>query len=128
MAITAAAGKQLAQEDARAQSIAGRIRVSWPRLGLRARQIALIPPLVVLVVIITTIINIATLTSVIVNRTNQEAGQIYDQIRYAVNQETARGDVNPYAAVAGEHSDVRALMDATMVSSRPIVYVYLTDV
>jgi PAS domain S-box-containing protein len=128
MAITASAGKQLTQE-ARFDSLDERARgAGLPHLGLRGRQITLITALVALVVLVATIINIATLTAVIINRTQKEATQIYDQIQYAVNQELARGDANPYAAIAGEHSDVRALMDSTIVSSRTIAYVYVTNV
>src|SRR5690349_1317098 len=118
MAITATAGKQLTHEG-RFDSLDARARgAGLPHLGLRGRQITLITALVALVVMVATIINIATLTAVIINRTQKEATQIYDQIQYAVNQEMARGDANPYAAIAGEHSDVRALMDSTIVSSR----------
>jgi PAS domain S-box-containing protein len=128
MAITATAGKQLTQ-DARLGRDDEPVRpAGLPHLGLRGRQITLITALVALVVIVATIINIATLTAVIINRTQKEATQIYDQIKYAVTQELAHGDLNPYAAVAGEHSDVRALMDSTIVSSRSIAYVYLTSV
>src|ERR1041384_4503034 len=111
MAITATAGKQLTQE-AHLDSNRGPARGAGRLyLGLRGRQITLITALVALVVIVATIINIATLTAVIINRTQNEATKIYDQINYAVNQELAHGEPNPYAAVAGEHSDVRALMD-----------------
>jgi PAS domain S-box-containing protein len=128
MAITAAAGKQLTQE-AHVDSVDEPARgASLPHMGLRGRQITLITALVALVVLVAMIINIATLTAVIINRTQKEATQIYDQIKYAVTQELAHGDPNPYTAVAGEHSDVRALMDSTIVSSRSIAYVYLTNV
>src|SRR5205085_3728816 len=116
MAITATAGKQLTH-DARLDSVDEPARgAGLPYLGLRGRQIALITALVALVVIVATIINIATLTAVIISRTQKEAAQIYKQIKYAVNQELAHGDSNPYAAIASDHSDVRALMDSTLVS------------
>src|SRR5581483_9539676 len=127
MAITATAGKQLTQE-ARLESSPESARAGLPRFGLRGRQISLITALVALVVLVATTINIATLTAVIINRTQKEAGQIYYQINYAVNQELARGESNPYAAIAGDHSDVRALMDSTIVSSNSIAYIYLTNV
>ncbi|MFL6276806.1 MAG: sensor histidine kinase [Blastocatellia bacterium] len=128
MDVAATAGKQLtekarldrAEESARAAGL--------PYLGLRGRQITLITALVAMVVLVATIINIATLTAVIINRTQKEAAQISEQIKYAVNQELAHGDSNPYAAVASEHSDVRSLMDSTIVSSRSISYIYLTNV
>src|SRR5512132_2119038 len=128
MAITATAGKQLTQE-ARFESSQEPARgAGLPHLGLRGRQITLITALVALVVIVATIINIATLTAVIINRTQKEAAQIYGQIEYAVKQELAHGDSNPYAAIASDHSDVRALMDSTLVSSPSVAYVYLTNV
>src|SRR6185295_4988920 len=61
----------------------------WLRLGVRARQIALITLLVALVVIVTTAVNIANLTAVIISKTKNEASQVSDQINYAVNQELA---------------------------------------
>ena len=127
MDAAATAGKQLtekarldrAEESARAAGL--------PYLGLRGRQITLITALVAMVVLVATIINIATLTAVIINRTQKEAAQISEQIKYAVNQELAHGDSNPYAAVASEHSDVRSLIGSTIVSSRSISYICLTN-
>ncbi|HKP11542.1 MAG TPA: ATP-binding protein [Blastocatellia bacterium] len=128
MAITATAGKQLTQ-DARFDTGEEQARVAGlPHLGVRGRQIALITALVALIVIVATIINIATLTAVIISRTQKEATQIYGQIDYAVKQELAHGDSNPYAAIASDHSHVRALMDSTLVSSPSIAYVYMTNV
>src|ERR1051325_5845452 len=128
MDVAATAGKQLtekahldrAEESARAAGL--------PHLGLRGRQVALITALVAMVVLVATIINIATLTAVIINRTQKEAAQISEQIKYAVNQELAHGDSDPYAAVASDHSDVRGLMDSTLVSSTSVAYIYLTNV
>src|ERR1700754_386645 len=116
MDITATAAKQRTQDTHLKRRDEPVRAAGFPHLGLRGRQIALITALVALVVLVATIINIATLTAVIINRTQKEATQIYDQIRYAVNQELAHGDPNPYAAIASEHSDVRALMDSTIVS------------
>ncbi|HJQ24893.1 MAG TPA: ATP-binding protein [Blastocatellia bacterium] len=128
MDVVATAGKQLRGEAQLDRGQAPARGAGLPLLGLRGRQITLITALVALVVFVATIINIATLTSVIINRTKKEATQIADQIRYAINQELAHGDSNPYAAVASEHSDVRALMDSTIVSSHSIAYIYLTNV
>src|ERR1044071_4878199 len=87
MAITATAGKQLARESAvEAPAVKRTGRAPLPRLGVRARQIALITALVALVVIITTIINIAHLTGVVIHRTEVEASQVSNQIDYAVKQ------------------------------------------
>jgi PAS domain S-box-containing protein len=128
MAITATAGKQLTQEARFDSSREPARGAGLPRFGLRGRQITLITALVALVVIVATIINIATLTAVIISRTQKEADQIYKQINYAVMQELAHGDSNPYAAVASDHSDVRGLMDSTLISSPSVAYVYLTNV
>lgn len=128
MAITATAGKQLSQ-DARLDAGKEQVRATGLlSLGLRGRQIALITALVALVVIVATIINISSLTAVIISRTQQEAEKIYEQINYAVKQELAHGDSNPYAAVASDHSDVRGLMDSTLISSNSVAYVYLANV
>jgi signal transduction histidine kinase len=103
-----------------------------PRLGVRARQIALITLLVALVVMVTTVINIAHLTGVIINRTQEEARQVSSQITYAVKQELSHNysidQLDAYAALANEHSGVRSLMESTIVSSRTIAYVYLANV
>jgi PAS domain S-box-containing protein len=103
-----------------------------PRLGVRARQIALITLLVALVVMVTTVINIAHLTGVIINRTEEEARQVTKQIEYAVQQELSHNStvdhLDQYAAVASEHSGVRGLMESTIISSRTIAYMYLANV
>lgn len=104
----------------------------WPKLGVRARQIALITLLVALVVVITTAVNIAHLTGVIISRTKQEASQLSNQIEYAVGQELAHKSsadrADDYAALVGEQSSVRGLMESTIVSSRTIAYLYVANV
>jgi PAS domain S-box-containing protein len=103
-----------------------------PRYGVRARQIALITLLVALVVMVTTVINIAHLTGVIISRTEEEAEQVSEQIRYAIRQELSLSsnpdNPDPYAAVANEHSGVRGLMESTLISSKTIAYMYLANV
>jgi PAS domain S-box-containing protein len=104
----------------------------WPRLGVRARQIALITLLVAIVVVVLTIINLSQLTGVIINRTNEEVGKVARQISYAIKQEidpvdSAGRNESSYAAITREHSGVRGLMESTIVTSRQISYVYLTD-
>jgi signal transduction histidine kinase len=103
----------------------------WFKPGLRARQIALITLLVALVVGVTTAVNIANLTAVIISRTHQEATQVSSQINYAVRQELAHNNsvdhLDPYNALASEHSGVRRLLESTLVSPA-IAYVYLTNV
>ena len=104
----------------------------WPRLGVRARQIALLTLLVAIVVIVTTVANIAYLTGVIINRTEEQARQLTEQISYAVqqelNHEIAVDEPNPYAVLAREHSGVRAMMESIIVTTRPISYLYVTNV
>lgn len=104
----------------------------WLKLGLRARQIALITLLVALVVVVTTAVNIANLTAVIISRTAKEASQVSDQISYAVNQElehNSRSDhLDEYTALVSEHSGVRGLMESTLVTSHTIAYLYLANV
>ena len=104
---------------------------SWPKLGLRARQIALITLLVAMVVIVTTVINIAHLTSVIVTRTTEQARQASDQIAYAVQQQLAAHDpadhLNDYETLVSDKSPVRGLMDSTVVYQPTITYLYLTS-
>lgn len=105
----------------------------WPTLGVRARQIALITLLVALVVVVTTAVNIAHLTGVIISRTKQEASQLSNQVSYAVGQELARNraaehPLDDYSAVVSENSSVRGLMESTIVTSHTIAYLYLTNV
>lgn len=104
----------------------------WPKLGVRARQIALITLLVALVVVVTTAVNIAHLTGVIISRTKQETSQLSNQINYAVGQELAHNraadHLDDYTALVSEHSSVRGLMESTIVTSHTIAYLYLTNV
>lgn len=103
----------------------------WPKLGVRARQIALITLLVALVVVVTTAVNIAHLTGVIISRTRQEATQLSLQIKYAVGQELAHNraadHLDDSSALVSEHSSVRGLMESTIVTSHTIAYLYLTN-
>jgi PAS domain S-box-containing protein len=133
MAITAAAGKQLAENGVVENAAKQRApRALLPRLGVRARQIALITMLVALVVIITTVINIAHLTGVIINRTEKEASQVHEQIKYAALQQLAHDAADdysdPYVLLASQQSGVRGLMESTIVSSKTIAYLYITNV
>ncbi|HVG21944.1 MAG TPA: histidine kinase dimerization/phospho-acceptor domain-containing protein, partial [Blastocatellia bacterium] len=129
---TATAETPRAQQEREGASASVSSSVSpLPRLGVRARQIALITLLVALVVMVTTVINIAHLTGVIINRTEEEARQVSSQIGYAINQELSRNStaerLDPYAIVASQHSGVRSLMESTIVSSQTIAYVYLAN-
>lgn len=129
--VTATATKPLAQEAIETGGPARPDSRFWPRLGVRARQIALITLLVALVIMITTVANIAHLTGVIINRTEKEAQQLSSQIQYAVGQELAErlevDDPGASAALANAHSGVRGLMESTIVTSKTITYLYLSD-
>ncbi|HSE97150.1 MAG TPA: hypothetical protein VLD57_02695, partial [Blastocatellia bacterium] len=133
MAVTAAAGKPLAEDERIVPGAAGLSRLPfWPRLGVRARQIALLTLLVALVVAVLTVANIAYLTGVIINRTEEQARQLTGQIAYAIrqelNHEVAIDDPNPYSILAREHSGVRGIMESIVVNTRPIAYLYVTNV
>ncbi len=133
MATTVRAGEQIAEEEIPRVSRNRSGKLSWPRPGVRARQIALITLFVTLVVVLTTIANTAYLTGVIINRIKEQASQLSSQVSYAVQQELAHNLTldqldNPYQALASEHSSVRGLMESTIVTSRAITYLYLTDV
>ena len=133
MATTLTAQQELPRaEEAQAISAAPSPGSVWPRLGLRARQIALITLLVALVVIVTTAVNIAHLTGVIISRTSQEASQLSSQINYAVGQELAHNSVvdrlDDYTTLVSEHSNVRGLMESTIVTSHTIAYLYIANV
>ncbi|HLG16754.1 MAG TPA: ATP-binding protein [Blastocatellia bacterium] len=130
---TAAASERLYDESMEGEEPAWRGTASlWPRLGVRSRQIALITLLVAIVVMVATVANIAYLTGVIINRTEEQARQLSDQISYAVQQELAYKVLvddpgGAYAALASENSSVRGLMESTIVTSRPVIYLYLTN-
>jgi len=133
MATTLTATERLQQAgdiDARVREQA--VHSPGVRLGVRARQIALITLLVALVVVVTTAVNIANLTAVIISRTNQEASQVSDQINYAVSQALAQNSAgtqrDEYAALVTEPSSVRGLMESTLVTSHTIAYLYLANV
>ncbi|HSO75579.1 MAG TPA: ATP-binding protein [Blastocatellia bacterium] len=130
MATTVAAETQPVRDERLERAAAG-ASISWlPKLGVRTRQIALITLLVALVVIVTTIINVAHLTGVIVSRTTEQASQVSSQIAYAVQQELAHNSavdhMDDYAALVSEHSPVRGLMESTIAYSRTITYLYVT--
>jgi PAS domain S-box-containing protein len=126
---TATANNQLVKEGVGSQTPAR--QSLWPKPGVRARQIALITLLVALVVSVTTIANIAHLTGVIVNRTEEQARQLSNQITYAIQQQLAQQSTvtakEASKALAGENSGVRGLMESTIAASRQITFLYLTD-
>jgi PAS domain S-box-containing protein len=132
MATTVTVREQLSQPIAAGARVAEPSGSPWLRLGVRARQIALITLLVALVVVVTTAVNIANLTAVIVSRTAREARQASKQIEYAVNQELAKPKIaadqsDPYTALVNESSGVRGLMESTLVYSPTIAYLYLAN-
>jgi len=129
MAVTATAGKQLVEQEATEPTRQQRV-YHWPSLGVRSRQIALITLLVVMVVAVTTIANIAYLTGVIIDGTEEQANQIAKQITYAIQQSRVREiDVNSntYTELAKEGSEVRRVMESILIGTRSITYLYLTD-
>ncbi len=129
MAITATAGKKLAeQEAARHSHRMGRFSIT-PLFGVRARQIALLTLFAVVVISVMTIANIAYLTGVIINGTEEQARRLSDQITYAIQRELAHVDNNasPYTEIAKEQSEVRGSMESIIATSKPIIYLYLTD-
>lgn len=133
MATTITASEQLRKTDpADARPIEQPAGTPWLKMGVRARQIALITLLVALVVIVTTAVNIAHLTGVIISRTQEQAAQLSSQIEYAVGQELAHNTSidhqDDYSALASEHSGVRALMESAMAYSPAVAYIYLTNV
>jgi PAS domain S-box-containing protein len=132
MSITASVSKRLVHTKAATPPSSHTFARLWPKMNVRNRQIAVITLLVVLVVAITTLVNIADRTRLIIDRTAQEADQVSNQIVYAVgqqlNHELVVDNPDPYAVIASEHSGVRGLMESTVVTSRPIVYLYIANV
>src|SRR5712691_11364360 len=132
MATTVSAREQL-QQASEAKARVTDQPGSSPRLklGVRARQIAMITLLVALVVVVTTAVNIANLTAVIISRTAREASQASDQIVYAVRQELNHNStvdhLDDNTALASEHSGVRGLLESTLVTSHTIAYLYITN-
>src|SRR5436190_24187061 len=132
MATTVSAREQLQRAtEIEAAGIRQPAGSPWLKLGVRARQIALITLLVALVVVVTTAVNIANLTAVIISRTAREASQVSDQIEYAVRQELAHNSafdhLDDNTALASEHSGVRGLLESTLVTSHTIAYLYITN-
>lgn len=133
MATTLTAGQNAERAGERQTPTASEHRrAPWLKLGVRARQIALITILIALIIVVYSAVNIANLTGVITGRAKEEARQLTNQIDYAVSQELAHNSavdhLDEYTALVSEHSGVRGLMDSTIVSSRTIAYVYLTNV
>jgi PAS domain S-box-containing protein len=133
MATTAAATEEVLEKRlAETRLVSPTWSRFWPRPSVRLQLMVVMTGLVVLVVAATTVANIAHLTSVIVSRTQEQTTQLAEQISYAVQQDLAStiavdDPQGAYAALASSQSSVRALMESTVVTSRPIVYLYLTD-
>jgi len=133
MATTLTAGQNAERAgEIQTPTAAEHSRAPWLNLGVRARQIALITILIALIIVVYSAVNIANLTGVITGRAKEEARQLANQIDYAVSQELAHNSavdhLDESTALVSEHSGVRGLMDSTIVSSRTIAYVYLTNV
>ncbi len=132
MAVTATESKQLVKREmADGTQLPTSRKIRWPNLGVRARQIALITLLVVLVVVATTLANIAYLTGTVINSAKEQTEQHWKQIRYHIEQTNSRelvgADVSPYTAMTKEGSEVRTRMESIFADLGPIVYVYLSD-
>lgn len=131
MATTLTAEKKLSQQrTAGALADNAREQTQRAKLGLRARQIALITLLVAVVVAVATVINIAHLTVVMVNRAEKEAEQVASQIGYAIKQELVHRTIehlDPRSALSHGHSGVRGLMESTIATPGAISYLTLTD-
>src|SRR5262245_41311172 len=108
-------------------------RLLRPRPGVRARQIALITLLVMLVVTAITVAEVTYITGEMIKRTTDQAVGLSQQIIYALKQEPTRNSTvddfdDSYQAIAGEHSRVRRLMESAITArGGPIAYLYLTD-
>jgi signal transduction histidine kinase len=133
VATTATAAKRLpGQAGLKARLIGGLDFSSWPKLGVRGRQVALITLLVVLVAAVTTVANIAYMTGAIIRRTEGQASQLSKQITYLIQQDLARTSAleraeEPYAELASEYSGVRRMMESTIASRSPFAYLYVAN-
>src|SRR5215471_691851 len=107
-------------------------RFLHPRPGVRARQIALITLLVMLVVTAITVAEVTYMTGEIVKRTKDQAAGVSQQIIYALKQEASRNSTaddsdDSYQAIASEHSPIRQLMESAITTRDPVAYLYLTN-
>jgi PAS domain S-box-containing protein len=100
----------------------------FPRLSLRGRAIALITLLVATIVGVSTFVNIANLTSFLITRTKEQTDRLSKQISYAAKQDLVLSDGDPYSSLArNSNSSTRELMESTIASPGPIIYIYITD-
>lgn len=100
----------------------------FPRLSLRGRVIALITLLVATIVGVYTFVNIANLTSFLITRTKEQTDRLSKQISYAAKQDLVLNDGDRYVSLAKKNnSSTRELMESTIASLGPIVYIYITD-
>lgn len=117
---------------AAASAVGGRSNFFIPRLGLRARQVALLTFLVATIVAVLAVANIAYLTGSIITRTREQASQLTRQIRYTIQQDIEQIEVealaNPHAALAGNPiSGTRRLMESQITTEGAASYLYITD-
>ncbi len=100
----------------------------FPRLSLRGRAIALITLLVATIVGVYTFANVANLTSFLITRTEEQTERLSKQISYAVKQDLVLKDGDTYVWLAKKsNSSTRELMESTIASPGPIIYLYITD-
>jgi PAS domain S-box-containing protein len=100
----------------------------FPRLSLRGRVITLITLLVATIVGVYTFVNIANLTSFLITRTKEQTDRLSKQISYAAKQDLVLNDGDRFVSLAKKNnSSTRELMESTIASLGPIVYIYITD-
>src|SRR5687768_6962709 len=127
------ASAQIGSEKKAADRILSRNALFFfPKMGLRGRQVALLTLFVATIVAVLMIANIANLTSLLINRTREQAGQLAGQITYATQQDLAHinvADLNfPYVALANDDSSgTRRLMESQIATKGAISYLYITD-
>jgi PAS domain S-box-containing protein len=123
------ASAQIAQEKEVSGKRFARESRFFPRLSLRGRVIALITLLVAAIVGVYTFVNVANLTSFLIDRTTSQTERLSKQISYAVKQDLVLTDGDdPYVSLARKNnSSARELMESTIVTTRAIIYLYITD-
>src|SRR5262245_51440681 len=126
------AGAQVVQEGKTKSGSLSRSSSFVPKLGLRARQVAMLTLLVATIVAVINIAYIASLTTLIIERTRDQASQLMTQIRYEIQQDLVRMDVGalktPFQSLAKDrYSGTRRLMESQITIKGAISYLYITD-
>jgi PAS domain S-box-containing protein len=122
------ASPQIAESNEASTTAVKKKSSFFPTLSLRGRVIAQITLLVATIVGVYTFLNIASLTSLLINQRTEQARQLSKQISYAIQQDLVLSDGDPYASMAkSKNSRVRELMESTIVSTHTIMYLYITN-